>query len=173
MDPSTCQTRSLPACWHTWPVLLPCRSRARRSTTLLWGSHFDIQARQNLRQALFRLRRALGQDALIADGEEISLAPGVVDCDVARFEALIREGRRASLVEAVDLYKEPFLVDVAITEEAWSDWVASERQRLEGLALDAMVRFGEIELAAVTQIKRSIPPIVRWRSMIFARTPIG
>jgi len=31
--------------------------------TLLWGSHFETQARQNLRQALFRLRRALG-DAL-------------------------------------------------------------------------------------------------------------
>src|SRR5215475_13134869 len=49
--------------------------------TLLWGSHFEAQARQNLRQALFRLRRALGHDALIADGDEISLAPAVVDCD--------------------------------------------------------------------------------------------
>jgi DNA-binding SARP family transcriptional activator len=28
--------------------------------TLLWGSHFDAQARQNLRQALTRLRRVLG-----------------------------------------------------------------------------------------------------------------
>src|SRR2546425_662821 len=45
--------------------------------TLLWGSHFDAQARQNLRQALFRLRRLLGEDALIGDGEDISLAPGV------------------------------------------------------------------------------------------------
>ena len=38
--------------------------------TLLWGSHFEAQARQNLRQALFRLRRALGHDALIGDGDE-------------------------------------------------------------------------------------------------------
>ena len=36
---------------------------------------------------------------------------------------------------------------MAITEEAWADWVAGERQRLEGLALDALVRLGEIELA--------------------------
>src|SRR6516162_2295139 len=49
--------------------------------TLLWGSHFDAQARQNLRQALTRLRRALGPGALIGDGDEISLARGVVDCD--------------------------------------------------------------------------------------------
>jgi DNA-binding SARP family transcriptional activator len=43
--------------------------------TLLWGSHFDAQARQNLRQALFRLRRALGEDVLISAGETVSLQP--------------------------------------------------------------------------------------------------
>jgi DNA-binding SARP family transcriptional activator/CheY-like chemotaxis protein len=115
--------------------------------TLLWGSHFEVQARQNLRQALSRLRRALGQDALISDGNEISLAPSVIDCDAARLEGLVREGSRASLAEAVGLYKQRLLADVAIPEEAWADWVAGERQRLEGLALDALVRFGEIELA--------------------------
>jgi DNA-binding SARP family transcriptional activator/ActR/RegA family two-component response regulator len=116
--------------------------------TLLWGSHFDAQARQNLRQALFRLRRALGEDALVGDGEDISLAPGVLDCDVARLKALIREGSRASLAAAVDLYKGHFLSDVNISEEAWADWLAGERQRLEGSALDALVRLGGIELAA-------------------------
>jgi DNA-binding SARP family transcriptional activator len=30
--------------------------------TLLWGSHFDAQARQNLRQALTRLRRCPGRE---------------------------------------------------------------------------------------------------------------
>src|SRR4029453_3196841 len=45
--------------------------------TLLWGSHFDAQARQNLRQALTRLRRVLGDDALISTGESIALQPGV------------------------------------------------------------------------------------------------
>jgi two-component SAPR family response regulator len=114
---------------------------------LLWGSHFEVQARQNLRQALFRLRRALGQDALIGDGDEIWLAAGVVDCDVARFERLVEEGSHASLAAAVALYRQRLLADVVIREEAWSDWVAGERQQLEGLALDALVRFGEIELA--------------------------
>jgi TolB-like protein/DNA-binding SARP family transcriptional activator/Flp pilus assembly protein TadD len=115
--------------------------------TLLWGSHFETQAQQNLRQALYRLRQALGPDALIGDGGEISLALGVIDCDAARLEALIREGSRAALAEVADLYKERLLADVAVAEEAWADWVAGERQRLEGLALDAMVRLGGIELA--------------------------
>src|ERR1700746_1279252 len=59
----------------------PVPQPREKLATLLWGSHFETQARQNLRQSLFRLRRILGQDALIADGEEIALAPGVVDCD--------------------------------------------------------------------------------------------
>src|SRR5262245_43619485 len=116
--------------------------------TLLWGSHFAAQTRLNLRQAVFRLRRALDEDALISDGEDISLAPGVLDCDVARLKTLIREGSQASLAAAVDLYKGRFLSDVNIPEDAWVDWVTGERQRLEELALDALASLGEIELAA-------------------------
>ena len=126
----------------------PAPQPREKLATLLWGSHFDTQARQNLRQALFRLRQALGHDLLIGDGEDISLAPGVIDCDATRFRALIREGTRASLAEAVDLYKECLLSDVNISEEAWAYWLTGERQRLEELALDSLVRIGEIELAA-------------------------
>ncbi len=111
--------------------------------TLLWGSHFDAQARQNLRQALFRLRRALGPDALIVDGDEISLATTVVECDAIRLKALSRDGSPASLAAAADLYQDPLLDDVTIAEEAWADWLGAERLRLEGLALDAMIRYAE------------------------------
>ena len=76
---------------------------AREAAALLWGSHFDAQAKQNLRQALFRLRQVLGHDALMSDGEEVSLAPGVIDCDVARLEALSRrrKPRRRSLRQPI------------------------------------------------------------------------
>src|SRR6476646_1124848 len=61
-----------------------------RLSALLWGSHFDVQAKQNLRQALFRLRKVLGEDALESDGEVVSLNAAAVLCDVGRFEALVR-----------------------------------------------------------------------------------
>jgi DNA-binding SARP family transcriptional activator/ActR/RegA family two-component response regulator len=125
----------------------PAPQPRHKLVSLLWGSHFDVQARQNLRQALSRLRRVLGQDAVISNGDEISLAPGVIDCDAARFEGLVRNGSRASLAEAVDLYKQRLLADLSIAEEAWADWLDGERQRLEGLALDALVRFAGIELS--------------------------
>ena len=54
--------------------------------TLLWGSHSEPQARQNLRQALARLRRALGEDMPVGSGDTVSLRSGMIDCDIARFE---------------------------------------------------------------------------------------
>ncbi|MBV9234240.1 MAG: hypothetical protein JOZ94_00265 [Xanthobacteraceae bacterium] len=61
---------------------------------------------------------------------------------------MIRGGTRASLAEALGLYKECLLSDVNISEQAWVYWLTGERQRLEELALDGLVRIGEIELAA-------------------------
>ncbi|WP_371424784.1 AAA family ATPase [Tardiphaga sp.] len=135
---------------------LACKAPQPREklANLLWGSHYETQARQNLRQALFRLRRILGQDALINNDDDVWLAPGLIDCDAVRFEALSVEGSCASLAAACDLYAGPLLTDLNITEDAWSDWRGSERERLEGIALDAMVghsrqamRVGNAEIA--------------------------
>src|SRR6266853_296844 len=112
----------------------PLPQPRQKLATLLWGSHFETQAQQNLRQALFRLRRALGPDALMSDGDEVWLAPGAIECDVARLKALSGDGSRASLAAAADLYRDPRLADVDIGEEAWADWLGTERPRLEGLA---------------------------------------
>jgi TolB-like protein/Flp pilus assembly protein TadD len=117
-----------------------------RLTNLLWGSHFEAQARQNFRKALSRLRPALGEDVLISDGEKVSLSPGVIACDVTQFETLVRDGGRDALGQALELYQGRLLADTSIPEEAWTEWVDARRQRLEGLALDAMVKVGEHEL---------------------------
>src|SRR5262245_33304202 len=116
--------------------------------TLLWGTHFDAQARQNLRQALTRLRRVLGDDALISTGESVSLQPSAIACDVARFEELLSEGSRDALTDAIGLYRGSLLAETEIPEEAWTEWLVAQRQRLEGLALDAMVKLGDQELEA-------------------------
>ena len=126
----------------------PVPQSREKLATLLWGSYIETRARHNLRQTLFRLRRALGQDALIGEGEAVSLTPGVIDCDAARLDALIREGSRASLAAAADLYQGRLIDDVAVSEEGWSEWLIGERERLLELALGAMVRLGEQELAA-------------------------
>jgi len=113
---------------------------------LLWGSHFEAQARQNLRQALTRLRRALGPSALITNGETVAIDPDALVCDVTRFEKLVEQGSRDSLAQAVDLYRDRFLADLDIRQEAWTEWLDFQRDRLENLALDAMIKLGECEL---------------------------
>jgi class 3 adenylate cyclase/DNA-binding SARP family transcriptional activator len=123
------------------------QSREKLST-LLWGSHFDAQAKQNLRQALSRLRRILGQDALESDGEVVWLNAAAVRCDVSRFEALVREGGRDALDAAADLYRGQLIDGIAVSEEDWGEWLAAERARLLELALGALVRLAEQSLAA-------------------------
>ena len=129
-------------------AMAPQPQPRERLSALLWGSHFDTQAKQNLRQALFRLRKVLGEDALKSDGEVVSLSAAEVACDVSRFEALIREGSRDALSAATDLYAGRLIDDVAVNEEGWTEWLAGERERLHELALGALVGLGEHELAA-------------------------
>lgn len=125
------------------------RPQSRESlSALLWGSHFDAQAKQNLRQALFRLRKILGADALQSDNEVVSLNPATVQCDVGRFEALVLDGSRDALSAAADLYRGRPIEDVTVGEEGWNEWLAVERDRLLQLALAAMIGLGEQELAA-------------------------
>jgi DNA-binding SARP family transcriptional activator len=87
-------------------------------SALLWGSHFDAQARQNLRQALFRLGKLLGQHVVASDGEVVSLDAAAILCDVRRLQALAREGSREALSAAADLYRGRLVDDVVIGEEA-------------------------------------------------------
>jgi class 3 adenylate cyclase/DNA-binding SARP family transcriptional activator len=130
---------------------LACNPRPQsreKLTALLWGSHFDAQAKQNLRQALFRLRKVLGQNALESDGEVVSLNAASVSCDVRRFETLVREGSREALSAATDIYRGRLVDDVTVGEAGWNEWIAGERERLLELALGALVGLGEQELAA-------------------------
>jgi class 3 adenylate cyclase len=126
----------------------PQRQPRERLSALLWGSHFEAQAKQNLRQALSRLRRVLGQDALESDGEVVSLNAAAILCDVSRFEALVREGSRDALRAAADLYRGEFIVDVTVSEEGWNEWLTGERERLLELAVGALMKLGGQELAA-------------------------
>jgi len=115
--------------------------------TLLWGSHYDKQARHSLRQALGRLRRSIGPAALVSRDDGLGVQTGLFRCDATQFKAAMQvtapfEARRA----AIALYEGSFLSNnLAIQEEAWVHWVSDQRQELEVLALDGLVQLGEEE----------------------------
>ena len=115
-------------------------------TTLLWGSHFDEQARQNFRQALVRLRKLVGPEALISDDQAVQLSPAALASDARQFESLVHSASEADLRQAVSLLDGDFLEGIDVKEPTWEDWLSDERRRIGNLACGALVRLGRLEL---------------------------
>ena len=122
------------------------RAHARDTLTgLLWGDVRERQARQSLRQAMVRLRRALAgrPRALVVQGDTVMLDARALDCDVAAFERSIRRGTPEALEQAMALYRGPLLDGVHVAAPAYEEWLQSERARLGELALEALRRLVE------------------------------
>src|SRR5688572_19786678 len=95
--PITLTNKKLAAILAFLACTAPERHGRDKLMTLLWGSHFEVQARQNLRQALTKIRHILGPHAVIRDGQAVSLDMDIIASDVAQFAALLREGSREAL----------------------------------------------------------------------------
>jgi TolB-like protein/tetratricopeptide (TPR) repeat protein len=123
-------------------ALPPGRRHARvHLATLLWGGMGDEQARHNLRQCLSVLRRALGDRAVVGEGDRIYLDADVVHVDVATLDRT--DGESATGVVDGEL-----LEGLSVGEEAFDDWLADERARLRALVCDRLGRLAAARAAA-------------------------
>ena len=94
---------------------------------LLWPEHPPESARHTLSESLYVLRRELGE-IFAGAGGEVALDPARVESDVEAFERALREGRR---VEAVELYRGPFLDGFYVSDAPdFERWTEGERDRL-------------------------------------------
>ncbi len=106
---------------------------------LLWATSGDEQARGSLRRTLSDLRKSLADGAwLVSDGDTLALQPNGVEVDVAAFERLAADGGPAALEQAATLYQGELLAGFGLREQAFEEWLRSERQRLRQLALDTL-----------------------------------
>ncbi|HEV8364378.1 MAG TPA: BTAD domain-containing putative transcriptional regulator [Gemmatimonadaceae bacterium] len=95
---------------------------------LLWPDQDEESARNNLTQALYALRRDLGDDRAIAGSSRIVLDDGTVDCDLWRFRKAIDS---KDWEAAVALYHGPFLAGFFVDQSSEFDrWVERVRDRL-------------------------------------------
>ena len=122
-------------------ALSPRRTAARdRVAALLWSEHPTESARRLLSESMYVLRRELGDDAIVAAGDELSLGETIAT-DVGEFLGALADGR---LADAVAAYAGPLLdgwyVSDAPEFERWAD---EERRRLAGLHQDALRRLAE------------------------------
>src|SRR5215467_3298886 len=109
--------------------------------SLLWGDSSDEQARHSLRQALSDLRKALPRvrpEILRSDPDGVALTPTAVELDVATFERLVAIGTPQTLAEAAELYRGLLLQGLSFKEESWEEWLRTERERLQELAVGAL-----------------------------------
>lgn len=127
-------------------VLAETRAATReRLTDLLWGSRFDTQASQSFRQALARLKKAVGAEKLLVNDQGIRLASDKIETDVDEFLRLVRTGSEEAVRRAVEIAQGEFLSGIDIKEAAWEEWLQTQRSRLVRLLNDSSVILGDIE----------------------------
>lgn len=139
-------------------AMSPAGAFQRRDTllALFWPDSGEASARHSLSQAVYKLRQALGSDALLTRGdEEVGLASGIVRCDVSAFLSAANEGRHA---DALELYVGGFLTGLHLDEAGEFDrWVETERSALRQVATHAAwtLALEQLRRGAVMEAKRT------------------
>ena len=89
---------------------------------LLAGAQYE-EGRRALRQALHYLRRVVGEDVIVAAGDELSLRERALECDAVAFERLVAEGRFGDALARYhgDFFDGFHVDDVAPELEEWID----------------------------------------------------
>ena len=113
-------------------VLLATTGPAGRSRDklqgLLWPESSADAAGHSLADAVYRVRKALGDDCIQGTRDTLRLNPAVVRADVAVFQAHLERGE---LEEAVALYRGTFLDGFHLRGSIeFEDWQSAESRRL-------------------------------------------
>jgi adenylate cyclase len=122
-----------------------------RLAALIWGESGEIQAQQNLRQCLLRLRRDLndaGLDILHADKYCVRLDMNQVRCDARELPGLCASGIPGHLDAVVDLYRGRLLEGMSLQKESFDAWLNAEAEKAERLAVVAMRIAGDSHFSA-------------------------
>ena len=107
----------------------------------LWEEADSERARRVLSEAIYVLRKSLGEDAILTVGDEIRLNPDVVWSDVGAFLDHIDAGERE---QAVALYAGPFLDGFFLSDALeFEQWADRERDRLARVYAQACKQLGE------------------------------
>jgi DNA-binding SARP family transcriptional activator len=129
-------------------IYLAVRREARREelVDLLWGDVPESNARNAFRQALHRLRTALGEDLVPPDRERVGLTEtGAFWIDR---DAFLQALDRNDVPPAVELYRGDFLEGFELGEAVFDSWVDAERVRLRARFQVALQSGAETALAA-------------------------
>jgi TolB-like protein/DNA-binding SARP family transcriptional activator len=134
------------------------RQPRRKLVTLLWGEAADETTLDNLRTAIFNLRKALGdadRSVVASEDRDIVLEVSAFELDVLAVRRLAAGSEVAELEEATTLYAGDFLDGLSIESEAFEVWRREESTRCKGQILDALTKL-MTQLAASGESERAI-----------------
>ncbi|MBD0321570.1 MAG: hypothetical protein ICV87_14635, partial [Gemmatimonadetes bacterium] len=96
---------------------------------LFWPETDDEHARKALRQALYYLRRSLGEGVIVGRGDdEVAVDLGRLRCDAVEFERALDAGRTE---EALAEYGGELLEGIFVADAPdFERWLSAERRRL-------------------------------------------
>jgi DNA-binding SARP family transcriptional activator len=112
----------------------------RRDTlaALFWPDMDQFAARRALRNTLYHLREALGDNVIVTRGDDaVSINPAMLTCDVTLLHDAAAAGR---FEDAVDRYHGELLAGfhVANAGEAFEEWLIAERRRVAAVVMQAI-----------------------------------
>ncbi len=123
----------------------PKRARTREHLIgLLWAEKPESSARHSLREAIRVLRRAVGEDQLTTEHDQVLLDGDAVQLDTERFAALEQEG---AWHEAAELVAGDFLEGFSVPDaSAFEDWLGAERLKWRRRGVTARVNWAQVLL---------------------------
>lgn len=125
----------------------PKRTRSREHLTgILWGEKPESKARHSLREAIRILRRTLGDDGLVTEGDRVRLSADAIRLDTEDFKQLEASQNWSG---AAELVKGEFMEGLSV-REAWAfeEWLGAERVQWRSRSVAALVKWAEELLAA-------------------------
>ena len=125
----------------------PRRGRTREHLLgLLWSDRDERQARHSLSEALRVMRRALGDEAVQADVDQVRLEADALALDTDLFS---ERSERGDWAGAASLVEGMFLEGLSIPEaNEFETWLAAERTEWGARGVAALVRHADALLAA-------------------------
>lgn len=126
---------------------------------LLWPEHDAEHARNSLSQSVHILRRHLGPETIVANGDALGLGWKNLWCDTVAFEEALDSGRVA---EAVDIYRGDLLEAFHIASAPeFERWLEAERGRLASRFANALEVLAEEREAAAD----FAGAVIQWRRL--------
>ncbi len=133
---------------------------------LLWPEKDTEQARRLLSESLYVIRKSLGEDAVIAVGDDLRLNPEVVTSDLEAFQRALDKN---NWEEAASIYGGPFLDGFFVSDaHEFERWVDSQRERLAALYATTLER-----LANDRQREGNFRDAVEWWRKLAAMDPLN